>query len=163
MILILVHTAFLRISLMEFFRYFGCGLVIPEHVEGAKILDLGSGSGRDCFAVAKLVGETGHVTGLDMTPEQVSSLDPFPNHLDPIPVVTQTSEPDEATEETDFFNEDDQLMHCASFHSRDGESEERKPKSDSVTSKADSVTSGFSQYDLSHEAFQNSKETPVTM
>ena len=80
-----------------------------------------------------------------------------------IPVVTQTSEPDEATEETDFFNEDDQLMHCASFHSRDGESEERKPKSDSVTSKADSVTSGFSQYDLSHEAFQNSKETPVTM
>jgi len=51
--------------------YFGCGLVIPEHVEGTKILDLGSGSGRDCFAVAKLVGETGHVTGLDMTPEQL--------------------------------------------------------------------------------------------
>lgn len=35
------------------------------------MLDLGSGSGRDCFAFSKLVGPAGHVTGLDMTEEMV--------------------------------------------------------------------------------------------
>lgn len=35
------------------------------------MLDLGSGSGRDCFAFSKLVGESGHVTGIDMTEELV--------------------------------------------------------------------------------------------
>jgi len=35
------------------------------------ILDLGSGSGQDCFVLSKLVGENGHVTGVDMTKEQV--------------------------------------------------------------------------------------------
>lgn len=53
------------------FRYYGCGLVIPEKLEGMNILDLGSGSGRDCFALSKLVGPKGHVTGIDMTDEQV--------------------------------------------------------------------------------------------
>lgn len=31
------------------------------------MLDLGSGSGRDCYTLSKLVGEHGHVTGIDMT------------------------------------------------------------------------------------------------
>ncbi|XP_033756091.1 arsenite methyltransferase-like [Pecten maximus] len=53
-------------------KYYGCGLVIPEKLEGMKILDLGSGSGRDCFALSKLVGPTGHVTGVDMTDEQIN-------------------------------------------------------------------------------------------
>ncbi|XP_060069541.1 arsenite methyltransferase-like isoform X2 [Ylistrum balloti] len=52
-------------------KYYGCGLVIPEKLEGMKILDLGSGSGRDCYALSKLVGPTGHVTGVDMTDEQL--------------------------------------------------------------------------------------------
>uniref|UniRef100_A0A8D0BIM2 Arsenite methyltransferase n=1 Tax=Salvator merianae TaxID=96440 RepID=A0A8D0BIM2_SALMN len=52
-------------------KYYGCGLVIPECVEDCWILDLGSGSGRDCFMLSKLVGETGHVTGIDMTESQV--------------------------------------------------------------------------------------------
>ncbi|KAL5015819.1 hypothetical protein ScPMuIL_005408 [Solemya velum] len=52
-------------------RYYGCGLVIPEMLEDTKILDLGSGSGRDCFILSKLVGEKGQVTGLDMTDEQL--------------------------------------------------------------------------------------------
>ena len=34
--------------------------------------DLGSGSGRDCFALAKLVGESGRVVGVDMTDEQLA-------------------------------------------------------------------------------------------
>jgi len=37
-----------------------------------RFLDLGSGSGRDCFAAAALVGEQGSVTGVDMTAEQLS-------------------------------------------------------------------------------------------
>ena len=52
-------------------KYYGCGLCIPPGVEGACILDLGSGSGRDCFAVSKLVGPDGSVVGIDMTKEQV--------------------------------------------------------------------------------------------
>ena len=28
-------------------RYYGCGLVIPEKLEGTRVLDLGCGAGRD--------------------------------------------------------------------------------------------------------------------
>jgi len=52
-------------------RYYGCGLVAPGELEGARILDLGSGSGRDVFALSALVGEAGHVTGVDMTDAQL--------------------------------------------------------------------------------------------
>ena len=52
-------------------RYYGCGLVCPEQLPGMKILDLGSGSGRDCYALAQLVGEQGSVVGVDMTDEQL--------------------------------------------------------------------------------------------
>ncbi|XP_042341291.1 arsenite methyltransferase [Plectropomus leopardus] len=52
-------------------RYYGCGLVVPECLEGCRILDLGSGSGRDCYMLSQLVGEQGHVTGIDMTEEQL--------------------------------------------------------------------------------------------
>ena len=52
-------------------RYYGCGLVIPPGVQGARVLDLGSGSGRDCYALSKLVGKTGEVVGVDMTSEQI--------------------------------------------------------------------------------------------
>lgn len=52
-------------------KFYGCGLVAPEALQGMQILDLGSGSGQDCFVLSKLVGENGHVTGVDMTKEQV--------------------------------------------------------------------------------------------
>lgn len=52
-------------------RYYGCGLVAPELLDGMRILDLGSGSGRDCYVLSKLVGENGYVVGVDMTPEQL--------------------------------------------------------------------------------------------
>jgi arsenite methyltransferase len=52
-------------------RYYGCGLVSPEKLEGMWILDLGSGSGRDCYLLAQLVGEQGYVLGVDMTDEQL--------------------------------------------------------------------------------------------
>ena len=53
-------------------RYYGCGLVCPALLEGCRILDLGSGSGRDVYALAQLVGSTGHVVGIDMTDEQLA-------------------------------------------------------------------------------------------
>jgi len=53
-------------------RYYGCGLVCPEQLSGMRILDLGSGSGRDCYALAQLVGEQGSVVGVDMTDEQLA-------------------------------------------------------------------------------------------
>lgn len=40
-------------------------------MEGLNVLDLGSGAGRDCFVLSKLVGKDGFVTGVDMTEEQV--------------------------------------------------------------------------------------------
>jgi arsenite methyltransferase len=60
-------------------RYYGCGLVVPEHLAGARILDLGCGAGRDVYALAGLVGEQGEVVGVDMTPQQ---LDVARRHLD---------------------------------------------------------------------------------
>jgi len=60
-------------------RYYGCGLVYPEALEGTRILDLGSGSGRDCYILAKFVGEQGYVLGVDMTPEQLEVAN---NHID---------------------------------------------------------------------------------
>ena len=35
------------------------------------MVDLGSGAGRDCFLLSKLVGPSGYVTGVDMTPKMV--------------------------------------------------------------------------------------------
>jgi SAM-dependent methyltransferase len=53
-------------------RYYGCGLVSPQLLAGMRILDLGSGSGRDCYALAQMVGEEGYVLGVDMTDEQLA-------------------------------------------------------------------------------------------
>ncbi len=52
-------------------RYYGCGLVAPEALQGCKVLDLGCGSGRDVYLLSALVGKKGSVTGIDMTPEQL--------------------------------------------------------------------------------------------
>ena len=53
-------------------RYYGCGLIAPEVLQGKRILDLGCGAGRDVFALSALVGEYGHVVGVDMTEEQLA-------------------------------------------------------------------------------------------
>ena len=60
-------------------KYYGCGVCIPEAIEGLTVLDLGSGSGRDVYLLSKLVGEHGHVIGVDMTEEQ---LDVARRHID---------------------------------------------------------------------------------
>lgn len=38
---------------------------------GERVIDLGSGSGMDAWYAARLVGPTGHVVGLDFTPQQL--------------------------------------------------------------------------------------------
>ena len=53
-------------------RYYGCGLIAPLALRGARVLDLGCGSGRDAYVLAQLVGEAGSVTGVDATPEQLA-------------------------------------------------------------------------------------------
>jgi SAM-dependent methyltransferase len=54
-------------------KYYGCGLIAPAALEGRRILDLGSGSGRDAFILAQLVGPGGEVAGVDMTDEQLAT------------------------------------------------------------------------------------------
>ncbi len=60
-------------------RYYGCGLVLPEALEGLRILDLGCGAGQDVYLLSRLVGPHGHVTGVDMTPAQLRVAN---DHLD---------------------------------------------------------------------------------
>lgn len=53
-------------------RYYGCGLVAPEHLDGCTIVDLGCGTGRDLFVLAQMAGPRGRVIGVDMTGEQLA-------------------------------------------------------------------------------------------
>ncbi|WAX77478.1 methyltransferase domain-containing protein [Streptomyces sp. KMM 9044] len=53
-------------------RFYGCGSPIPPALEGATVLDLGCGSGRDVYVLSQLVGPTGRVIGIDMTEEQLA-------------------------------------------------------------------------------------------
>ncbi len=52
-------------------KYYGCGLAIPSQLKGLRVLDLGSGSGRDCYILSQLVGQEGEVIGVDMTDQQL--------------------------------------------------------------------------------------------
>jgi arsenite methyltransferase len=54
-------------------KYYGCGLVAPAALQGRRVLDLGSGSGRDAYMLAQLVGEKGEIVGVDMTDEQLAT------------------------------------------------------------------------------------------
>jgi len=52
----------------------GCGnpQAIAALQPGESVLDLGSGGGFDCFLAAAQIGNSGHVIGVDMTPEMIS-------------------------------------------------------------------------------------------
>lgn len=52
-------------------RFYGCGSPIPSALNGATVLDLGCGTGRDVYLLSKLVGERGRVIGVDMTAAQL--------------------------------------------------------------------------------------------
>jgi arsenite methyltransferase len=52
----------------------GCGdpITVAALQPGETVLDLGSGGGLDCFLAAKKIGDSGHVIGVDMTPEMLT-------------------------------------------------------------------------------------------
>lgn len=52
----------------------GCGdpVTIASLRPGETVLDLGSGGGIDCFLAWRQVGESGHVIGIDMTPDMIA-------------------------------------------------------------------------------------------
>jgi len=52
-------------------KFYGCGFPFPEAMEGCVVADLGCGSGRDVYVISQLVGQVGHVHGIDMTAEQL--------------------------------------------------------------------------------------------
>lgn len=56
---------------IESFAGVGYYFDLADLKEGEHVLDLGSGSGMDVFAAALKVGNTGHITGVDMTDEQL--------------------------------------------------------------------------------------------
>jgi len=53
-------------------KYYGCGLCVPDELQGTTVLDLGCGAGRDVYIASQLVGAGGKVIGVDMTPEQLA-------------------------------------------------------------------------------------------
>jgi arsenite methyltransferase len=53
-------------------KYYGCGSPIPTALDGLNILDIGCGTGLDCYVLSKLVGAKGHIYGIDMTEEQIA-------------------------------------------------------------------------------------------
>jgi ubiquinone/menaquinone biosynthesis C-methylase UbiE len=67
-----LSDAIFEVDLFSINRYYGCGLVFPPKLQGCRVLDLGSGAGRDVYILSSLVGNQGYVVGVDMTKEQVS-------------------------------------------------------------------------------------------
>ncbi|KAI9179176.1 hypothetical protein H9P43_005838 [Blastocladiella emersonii ATCC 22665] len=68
----LIRAALAKVPLAVTEKYYGCGSPVPLGIEGLHVLDLGSGSGQDCYIAAALVGPTGSVTGVDMTAAQLA-------------------------------------------------------------------------------------------
>jgi hypothetical protein len=57
-------------------KFYGCGAPVPLGIRGLRVLDLGCGSGRDCYVAAALGASA--VTGVDMTRAQLTVRIPVP-------------------------------------------------------------------------------------
>ena len=53
-------------------HFYGCGSPIPPALQGATVLDLGCGTGRDVYIASQLVGPEGKVIGIDMSASQLN-------------------------------------------------------------------------------------------
>ena len=62
-------------------RYYGCGSPIPDQIEGCTVLDLGCGTGRDVYVIAKLVGKNGRVIGIDMNDDQLAIAEKYKTEM----------------------------------------------------------------------------------
>jgi len=67
-----VKTALSQVHDEVLSRYYGCGLIAPDLLNDMHIMDLGCGSGRDCYVLSQWVGENGRILGIDMTEEQLA-------------------------------------------------------------------------------------------
>ena len=54
-------------------KFYGCGAPLPLGIDGLRVLDLGSGSGRDCYIASKLVGEKGARSPVSKPPARLHS------------------------------------------------------------------------------------------
>ncbi len=67
------NTELLKILPKEILeRDYGCGDPSRYVRKGDTVLDLGSGGGKICYIAAQLVGDSGHVIGLDMNHDMLS-------------------------------------------------------------------------------------------
>jgi len=53
-------------------KFYGCGSPIPPLLDNKIVLDLGCGTGRDCYILSQIVGADGRIIGIDMTDEQLN-------------------------------------------------------------------------------------------
>ena len=60
---------------------YGCGDPSQHLHPGETVLDLGSGAGKICYIAAQVVGPTGRVIGVDMTPEMLSVAEKYRHHI----------------------------------------------------------------------------------
>ena len=60
---------------------YGCGDPSRHLHPGETVLDLGSGTGKICYIAAQVVGPTGRVIGVDMTPEMLSVAEKYRHHI----------------------------------------------------------------------------------
>jgi ubiquinone/menaquinone biosynthesis C-methylase UbiE len=60
---------------------YGCGDPSRYIQEGDIVLDLGSGGGKICYMAAQLVGETGHVIGVDMNDDMLALARKYQAHM----------------------------------------------------------------------------------
>lgn len=60
---------------------YGCGDPSKYAKEGESVLDLGSGVGKMCYMIAKVVGKEGKVTGVDMNNDMLSIARQYQNEL----------------------------------------------------------------------------------
>jgi len=66
-------TALLKVLPQEIIeKDYGCGDPSRYVNEGDVVLDLGSGAGKICYMAAQLVGDNGHVIGIDMNDDMLS-------------------------------------------------------------------------------------------
>lgn len=65
------YMEYLRIENWDGFCGSGCPFTVENPGKGETVVDFGSGLGGDSIIAAKLVGPTGRVFGLDVTPDMV--------------------------------------------------------------------------------------------
>jgi arsenite methyltransferase len=72
----------------------GCGnpVALASLKPGETVVDLGSGGGFDCFLAADQVGQTGHVIGVDMTPDMISKARKNAEEMDELDVEFRLGE-----------------------------------------------------------------------